>query len=198
MKKIAVILAVSCLVLSSFAQSENEKFKKGVKVTYNGCVETVWMGLTGEGENMAFCIADSAITNIGLAYSLIDGKEDADIVSYKNELKDWEMQMLEEVVSKDVLQQIREECQKDNNEHFIVEIYFDETGKTCSYMLAASIKLYEKISKEKFIEIAFGVKSLKDIPFTKYYDFTKSTMEAAIANQYYGRILFDVCEILKD
>ena len=55
MKKIAMILVVSCLVLSSFAQNENEKFKKGVKVTYNGCVETVWMGLTGEGENMAFC-----------------------------------------------------------------------------------------------------------------------------------------------
>ena len=43
MKKIVMILVVSCLVLRSFAQSENEKFKKGVKVTYNGCVETVWM-----------------------------------------------------------------------------------------------------------------------------------------------------------
>lgn len=188
-------LVVSCFVLTSLAQSGNGQFKPGVKITYGGCVETVWMGLTGEGENMAFCIADSTITHIEMAHSLMDGKEGPDMVDYKNELKTWEMRMLEEVVPNDVLQQIREECQTNKNLHFIVEIYFDETGRTGSYMLAASMKLYEKISKEKFVEIAFGVKNLKDIPFTKYYDFTKPSMEVAQASQYYGRILFDACEI---
>ena len=76
-------LVVSCFVLTSLAQSENEQFKPGVKITYGGCVETVCMGVTGEGENMAFCIADSTITHIEMARSLMDGKEGPDMVDYK-------------------------------------------------------------------------------------------------------------------
>ena len=194
MKKIMMFLMLNVFVLSTYAQREDGMRRE--KVTCDGRTETVCMWSSGTGEFTTFCIADSTYCGyIPQAYSLVDYTKESGVV-YKDELKDWGLQIIEEIIPSDTLRQIAGMCREDENLHFMVDIYFDESGKGYSYMLIASTKLYEKLTKEQFVRIAFRIKDLEEIPFTKYYDFSKPSTEIGAANQYYGRILFDVCELL--
>ena len=194
MKRTMLYLMLNVLVLSSYAQSENGIQRE--KITCDGRTETVRMWASGSGEHTTFCIADSVYDNIPMAYSLMDYTEESKVAVYKSELKDWGLQMIKELIPSDTLRQIAGMCRENENLHFMVDIYFDESGKSYSYMLIASTKLYEKLTKEQFVRIAFRIKDLDGIPFTKYYDFSKPSTEIGVANQYYGRILFDICELL--
>ena len=189
-----MILMLNFLVLSSYAQGG---IWHEVKVTCDGRTETVVMGRSGTEESAIISIADSISIKgyIPYAHFLIDDNEKSKIAAYKKELKDWALQLIKEIIPSDTLQQIKKMRQENKDTYFFITLYFDNTGKTTGFSLIVSTKLYEKLTQEQLVRIVFRIKDLEGIPFTKYYDFTKPDW-VGFSSRYYGKILFDVCELL--